>query len=87
MKMARYRPSQKFFDKAEKIVKVRTLLDDVARLKNIIDEHKLALESADKQTRAQLKLRIQEAGERIQSLENIIDKARENQQKEENERS
>lgn len=80
-------PESKIFDKAEKVVKIRTLLDDVARLKAAVDEDKLSLEAADKEQQSQIKLRIQEAGERIKSLENIIDKARENQQKEENERS
>ena len=80
-------PETKIFDKAEKVVKIRSLLDDVARLKVTIDEDTSSLEEADKVRRAQIKLRILEAGERIKSLENIIDKARKNQQKEENERS
>ena len=80
-------PEAKIFDKAEKVVKIRALLDDVARLKVTIDEDTSSLEEADKERRAQIKLRILEAGERIKSLENIIDKARKNQQKEENERS
>jgi len=76
----------KIFDKAEKVVKIRALLDDVDRLKAMIDEHKLSLEDVDKGQQAQIKLHIQEAGERIKSLENIIEKAHKNQQKEENER-
>ena len=80
-------PEAKIFDKAEKVVKVRIMIDDVARLKATINEHKLSLVDADKEQQAQIKLRIHETGERIKSLENIIDIARENQQKEENERS
>ncbi len=80
-------PETKIFDKAEKVVKIRTMLDDVTRLKTSIEEDTLLLEDADKDQRAQIKLRITEAGERIKSLENIIEKARENQQKEDNERS
>ncbi len=79
-------PETKIFDKADKVVKLRALLDNVALLQAEIDEDQLALESADKETRAQIDLRIKEAGERIKSLENIIDKARENQHKESNER-
>ena len=79
-------PEAKIFDKAEKVVKIRTMLDDVARLKLKIDEDTLLLEDVDKEQRAQIKQRIFEASERIESLENIIEKARENQQKEENER-
>ena len=80
-------PEAKIFDKAEKVVKIRALFDDVAHLKATIAEYKLSLEGADKEKKAHLKLRIQEAGEGIKSLENIIDKARKNQQKEEHERS
>ncbi len=80
-------PEAKLFDKAEKVVKIRALLDDVARLKTTIDEDTSSLQGADRAQQAQIKLRILEAGERLKSLENIIDKARENQQKEENERS
>ncbi|MBL4782432.1 MAG: hypothetical protein JKX92_09340 [Porticoccaceae bacterium] len=80
-------PEAKIFDKAEKVVKIRMLLDDVTRLKTTISAYTLSLEGADNEQQAQINLAIQEAGERIKSLENIIDKARENQQKEENERS
>ncbi|MDF1831144.1 MAG: mechanosensitive ion channel [Porticoccaceae bacterium] len=80
-------PETKIFDKAAKVVKIRTMLDDVARLKAAVDKDSLLLEGADKEQAEQIKLRIVEAGERIKSLENIIEKARENQQKEENERS
>ncbi len=79
-------PEAKIFDKAEKVVKIRTMLDDVARLKAKIEEDALFLEDADKEQKAQIKLRIIEADERIKALENIIEKARENQQKEDNER-
>ena len=79
-------PEAKIFDKAEKVVKIRTMLDDVARLKAKVEEDTLFLEDADKEQKAQIKLRIIEAGERIKALENIIEKARENQQKEDNER-
>ena len=79
-------PESKIFDKAEKVIKIRTLLDEVDRLKAIVVEHKSSLEDGGKEQKADIKLRIQETDERIKSLENIIDKARENQQKEENER-
>mgnify|MGYP000390592844 CR=1 FL=1 len=75
-------PEAKIFDKAEKVVKIRILLDDVTRLKTTISAYTLSLESADNEQQAQINLAIQEASERIKSLENIIDKARENQQKE-----
>ena len=80
-------PESKIFDKAGKVAKIQALFDDVASLKALIVEHKLTLENADKESQLQINSRIQEAGERIKSLENIIDKARENQKKEENERS
>ncbi len=80
-------PESKIFDKAGKAAKIQTLFDDIASLKALITEHKLALESADKESQLQIKSRIQEASERIKSLENIINKARENQKKEDNERS
>jgi len=81
-----FSPESKIFDKAEKVVKVRTLLDDVIRLQRTIAEHKSLLGDVSKEQQVELKLRIQEAGERIKSLENIIDKARSNQQKEQHER-
>ena len=77
----------KIFDKAEKVLKVRALFDDVARLKATIADYKQSLDEADKEQQAKIKLRIQEADESIKSLENIIDKAREKQQKEDYERS
>ena len=80
-------PESKIFDKAGKVAKIQALFDDVASLKALIVEHKLTLENADKESQLQINSRIQEASERIKSLENIIDKARENQKKEENERS
>ena len=80
-------PESKIFDKAGKVAKIQALFDDVASLKSLIVEHKLTLENADKESQLQINSRILEAGERIKSLENIIDKARENQKKEENERS
>jgi len=80
-------PESKIFDKAGKVAKIQALFDDVASLKALIVEHKIALDSADKGSQLQINGRIKEASERIKSLENIIDKARENQKKEENERS
>ena len=62
-------PETKIFDRAEKVIKVRILRDDIARLKAGITEDKLELENAEKEQKAHIKTRMPEAGERIKLLE------------------